>query len=603
MVGSEFKIVGKRVGAGNFGEVRIGVHIPSGERVAIKIERIVHNKGISSTVRLRHEYEMLKRLHQGFPKEHKINGIPKLYYFGKCGTIDCMVLELLGANLEDLFEMCGARFSMKTTLMLAFQLLDRIETVHSRGLVYRDIKPENFLLGRKGGKFTNVIHLIDYGLATYYRDPTTNRHLPYRDLKTMTGTARYMSINSHLGKSQSRRDDLESIGYTLIYFAKGRLPWQGFKTCNIKDKYRKIRDAKMKSPPNVLCEGLPVQFTAFMSYVKKLNYSDTPDYEYIKDLFHQTYESLGYSYEDAEFDWAKTEMPSNVAKFNKVVSGKTSNVSSVDTEASETFQTSEDDLNGNHLAPENVDRKNSATTSCSHHEEKNDTVGELTDIRFQTAAMSGLSNSKWNVKSMSLSSMDALMTAGVTPSTSAIEDMEGNGIDSGWNSSASNLSVIPIMARLGATQSSSVYDITQSRFGSNVMTENAYGSQGYYSYSGNDHFIDSPPDKIRSRKGTTSESIGPQASSWNDTVNHDVVTEEIKQRKTEAIEMHEQITQTSNGNANQGYEEAVYTEERVSFLCFTWRKKKKDVTYHNGKISSSVDKDDITTIGSNCDPK
>ena len=201
MVGPDFKIVGKKIGAGNFGEVRLGVNNKTNEKVAVKIERIVQGqKGPSGTIRLRQEYEMLRLIYRGYPKGHKINGIPKIYHFARCGTLDCMVLELLGPNLEDLFELCHSRFSLKTVCMIAFQLLDRIETVHHRGLVYRDVKPENFLLGRKNSKESNIIHLVDFGLATYYRDPNTGKHLPYLDLKTMTGTARYMSIHSHLGK-------------------------------------------------------------------------------------------------------------------------------------------------------------------------------------------------------------------------------------------------------------------------------------------------------------------------------------------------------------------------------------------------------------------
>ena len=255
MVGTEFKIVGKKIGAGNFGEVRIGENVRTGEKVAVKIERIAQPKGVTASVRLQHEYDMLRKVYHGFPRGHKINGIPKLFHFARSGKVDCLVMELLGANLEDLFELVGQRFSLKTVLMIAFQLLDRIETVHQRGLVYRDVKPENFLMGRKDSSDSNVIHLVDFGLATFYRDPVTGKHLPYRDLKTMTGTARYMSIHSHLGKAQSRRDDLESIGYVLIYFAKGRLPWQGFKTNNLKEKYKRIRDAKMRYPVHVLCEG------------------------------------------------------------------------------------------------------------------------------------------------------------------------------------------------------------------------------------------------------------------------------------------------------------------------------------------------------------
>ena len=134
------------------------------------------------------------------------------------------------------------------------------------------------------------------------------------DLKTMTGTARYMSIHSHLGKSQSRRDDLESIGYVLVYFLRGRLPWQGFKfNGNIKEKYKKIRDVKMKVSVANLTEGLPKEFELYMTYVKDMKYSDTPDYEYLKDIFHKLFEANGFSYEAADFDWSNFgELPSDI---------------------------------------------------------------------------------------------------------------------------------------------------------------------------------------------------------------------------------------------------------------------------------------------------
>ena len=141
--------------------------------------------------------------------------------------------------------------------------------------------------------------------------------MPFVDLKTMTGTARYMSIHSHLGKAQSRRDDLESIGYVLIYFLKGRLPWQGFKVGgNIKEKYKKIRDAKMKMSIQRLCRDVPKEFEAYMSYVKSLQFSDNPDYEFLKDIFHKLCEAEGFSYEAADFDWSKHgTLPSDVNRY------------------------------------------------------------------------------------------------------------------------------------------------------------------------------------------------------------------------------------------------------------------------------------------------
>lgn len=132
--GSNFKIVGKRIGAGNFGEVRIGENIDTHDKVAIKIERTYYqtSKGAkNATVSLKHEYDMLRKIYHGYPRGYKINGIPRLFHFGRCGKANCMVMELLGANLEDLFELVGHQFSMKTVLMIAFQLLDRKVKIRS----------------------------------------------------------------------------------------------------------------------------------------------------------------------------------------------------------------------------------------------------------------------------------------------------------------------------------------------------------------------------------------------------------------------------------------------------------------------------------------
>lgn len=132
-----------------------------------------------------------------------------------------------------------------------------MQTVHEKGLIHRDIKPENFLVGRPGSKSANTVHVVDFGMAKQYRDPGTKQHISYRERKALTGTARYMSINTHLGREQSRRDDLEALGHVFIYFLRGDLPWQGLKAATDEQKYWKIGEKKQIIPIGYLCESFP----------------------------------------------------------------------------------------------------------------------------------------------------------------------------------------------------------------------------------------------------------------------------------------------------------------------------------------------------------
>ncbi len=130
-----------------------------------------------------------------------------------------------------------------------------VELVHAKGIVYRDLKPENFLLGRPGTSAANKIHLIDFGMAKPYRDPNTQKHIPYREKRPLLGTARYMRINTHLGQDQSRRDDLEALCYVWLYFLRGGLPWQGTKASTNKKKHTRIGEKKQQATIDDLCAG------------------------------------------------------------------------------------------------------------------------------------------------------------------------------------------------------------------------------------------------------------------------------------------------------------------------------------------------------------
>eukprot|EP01086_Lenisia_limosa_P013395 TRINITY_DN42490_c0_g1_i1.p1 TRINITY_DN42490_c0_g1~~TRINITY_DN42490_c0_g1_i1.p1 ORF type:complete len:396 (+),score=61.64 TRINITY_DN42490_c0_g1_i1:64-1251(+) len=286
-VGTRFRI-GKKLGFGSFGEIFSGTNATTGEEIAVKLEPIK-----TRHPQLLYEYRMYRILSGGV-------GVPQARWFGTEGDYNVMVMDLLGKSLEDLFCICKRRFRLKTVLMLSDQMIARVEYLHSKNFIHRDIKPDNFLIGREARAKT--VFMIDFGLAKKFRDPRTHQHLPYRENKSLIGTARYASVNAHLGIEQSRRDDLEALGYVFVYFLKGSLPWQGLKAVTKKQKYERIAEKKISYPMEHLCRGLPSEFVTYLSYARALRFDDKPDYSYLRRLFRDLFVREGYHY-DKVFDW------------------------------------------------------------------------------------------------------------------------------------------------------------------------------------------------------------------------------------------------------------------------------------------------------------
>lgn len=290
----EFKVggtyrLGRKIGSGSFGDIYLGTNMNNGEEVAIKLETMK-----TRHPQLAYEYKVYRILAGG-------EGIPNVHWFGSEGDYNVMVMEILGPSLEDLFNFCSRKFTLKTVLMLADQLLARIEYVHARNFIHRDIKPDNFLIGLGKSKL-NQVYVIDFGLSKKYRDPRTHEHIRYLEHKSLTGTARYASINTHLGIEQSRRDDLESLGFVLMYFNRGSLPWQGLKANTKKEKYNIIAEKKISTPVEILCKQFPMEFATYLNYCRALRFDDRPDYSYLRRLFRELYFSQQFA-PDYSFDW------------------------------------------------------------------------------------------------------------------------------------------------------------------------------------------------------------------------------------------------------------------------------------------------------------
>ncbi|KAF7684296.1 Casein kinase I like protein 2 [Astathelohania contejeani] len=287
------------IGKGSFGTVYKAKDVDSGNVYALKLENVKANA----------EYSALKNEFDAYQELNGCMGISNVYYFGHFDETYYLVMDLLGMSVQKIFEERGEMFSIKTVCMIGKRVLDIFEDMHRKNRIYRDIKPDNIVIDIND---PTKLYLIDFGMSKNYFDVKTGNHIPLLNNKKLTGTARYASINTHNGIEQSRRDDLESLGYVLVFLAKGSLPWMGIGAPTGKEKYSMIGEKKMSTSIEELCRGLVGKrvFIKYFKYVRELGFEENPNYEYLKDLLNEILEKKGLK-DDMQYDWVNNPLGEN----------------------------------------------------------------------------------------------------------------------------------------------------------------------------------------------------------------------------------------------------------------------------------------------------
>ena len=282
---NKYKII-KRLGRGSFGHIYLVEY--QNKLYAMKLENT--KKGYYIL-----DKEIYLMIHLYGPR------IPYAKSFGQCGYYNVLVMELLGKSLEDIKLMLPSKkMTIPCVCKLSYQMLQILEHIHRKSFLHRDVKPDNFIMGI--GPNSHLLYMIDFGFAKTYRDPTTLAHHPMQKGAGITGTARFASINTLSGYTQSRRDDLESLGYVIVYIAKGTLPWANIKCDNKDALYNRILETKIQTTPENLCSGLPAQFEEYIKYIRGMSYEQEPNYKYLRNLFLITLQNLGGKM-DFSYDW------------------------------------------------------------------------------------------------------------------------------------------------------------------------------------------------------------------------------------------------------------------------------------------------------------
>ena len=273
----------KNIGGGSFGQIYSAKY--KNNWFALKFEQKNQNQNL-----LENEGHIMSYLQSKY--------LPYIYSFGQSGEFNVLVMELMGKSLENIFENSNPKkFSVNCVAKLGLQMIEILRFIHNKNIIHRDIKPDNFVVG-KNDKNKNL-YILDFGLAKKYRSSKTLEHYPMIKHKNLTGTARYASINALNGLSQSRRDDLEAVGYVLLYFLRGKLPWQGIRLKKKEERYNRIMEKKIETTPEELCKDFPQEFELYIKYCRGLEYTEDPDYIYLMKLFNNVLK--GYS--ENIYDW------------------------------------------------------------------------------------------------------------------------------------------------------------------------------------------------------------------------------------------------------------------------------------------------------------
>jgi len=315
------------IGSGSFGQVLYGKHKITSLEVAVKV---ISSDSSQDNIKKEISYTRQLQNKQGFPT---------IYYTCVYDKKNIIVESLLGPSLDKLFKYCGRKFPLKTVCIIGKEMVKRLETMHEKGILHRDLKPNNLTWGNFNSSYndlTNInstnsinniynkldidtIFLIDFGLScSFLEGGNTSKHYKIKNNLSFIGTLRYASLNSHKGIRQSRRDDLESMIYILIYFLKGKLPWQDIKAKQKEERHKMISEIKSKVTIESLCENLPSEFAELLTYVKKLEFEEKPIYykfyqffdNLIKRLNNDTIQEKNFSY-----IW-ETMLVDNMIKYN-----------------------------------------------------------------------------------------------------------------------------------------------------------------------------------------------------------------------------------------------------------------------------------------------